>query len=178
MRLCNTLMQRCTRALQLLFLLACVAACTADQLAQSARLTLETKLADTLIQSGQPTDVVLTAALTEQEVDRLIFALDTYTWVREKWQAATAQPGNLATQLAALSGDYATLYGEYQAVRQIVEGHWDEYSGPQQVLLAQYHGRALAIHESVTALLANQQRAEAIAGMVDLGVLIAKAVVL
>lgn len=153
-------------------------ACTTDQLQQSARLTLETKLADTLIQSGQPADVVMTADLTEQEMNRLITALDTYHLVREKWQVATATPGNLAAQLAALSGDYATMYGEYQAVKQIVQGHWNEYGPAQQILLAQYHARATTIHESVTQLLANQQRAETIAAMVDIGFMVAKVAVL
>lgn len=152
--------------------------CTSDQVTSAARVTLEAKLADILVQSGEPSAVVMTASLTDEEAHRIAAALDAYALIRMKWSGVTDNPQTLVSNLLGLSVDYATLVGEYQAVRQIVRTHWDEYTPAQQATLAQYHDRALVIHESVQTLLQNQRRFEATAAALEIGILIAKAAVL
>jgi hypothetical protein len=155
-----------------------LAGCTTGQLATSARLTLETRLADAMLRTGEPVNVVVSANLTDQEIGRVTAALDTYTLLRLQYEDLAEAPADMIQAVLLVSSDYAKIRGEYEAVRQIVRNHWDEYSAEQQVALAQYHGRAVSIDESVRTLLINRQRTEAVGKMLDLGLLIAQVVVL
>lgn len=153
-------------------------ACSSAPVSAATQLVLNAKLADVLVQEGAPQNTVLTAPLTETEALQVVHAVDTYQLIRNKWQGVVEDPTALATNLILLSTDYATLYGEYRTVFDIVQHHWDEYSPQQQAMLTRYHNQALAIHDDVRQLLVHQKQAEAAANLLSLGVLVAKAVVL
>ncbi len=152
-------------------------ACTSETVAEAAHLVLEAKVADTIVQTGEPVDTVMTADLSEQETERVLFAIQTYDTVRLKWTDAPDSAGNAAAALLSVASDYATLYGEYTAVKQIVQGHWPEYTPVQQDTLRGYDERAQRIHFAVQAVLAQGQGvAEATSSMLSLGMLIAQTV--
>lgn len=155
-----------------------LSACSSEAVVDTAKAALEMKLADALVQSGTPASTVLTADLDEQESQRVVTAIEHYQLIKLKYSAPESM-GEAATVLLSVASDYATLYGEYSAVRQIVQAHWSEYAPAQQIMLRGFHDRATRLHESVQAALVHQQEAaQAASGMLSLGQLIAETVAL
>ncbi len=158
----------------MLILFLALSSCSSTQVATSAKLALEARLADTLLQAGTPQEVVLTAELTEQEAERVLQALSVYTAVRGSWDTYAQNPQQVVLYPNILTSDYARLYAEYQVVYQIVQAHWQEYPPAQQAMLLSYHGQASAIHAHVQTLLVEQQRADTVATVLDLGLTLVK----
>jgi len=158
----------------MLILFLTLSSCSSIQVETSAKLALETQLADALLQAGTPQEVVLTAELTEQEAERVLQALSVYTAVRGSWDAYAQNPQQLVLYPNILTSDYARLYAEYQVVYQIVQAHWQEYPPAQRAQLLGYHSQATAIHAHVQTLLVEQQRADTVAAVLDLGLTLVK----
>lgn len=154
--------------------LLALTSCSQPQLQAAAELTLNAKLADLQVQSGQPVDVVITAELSETEINTVIAATDTYQLFRDKWQITLDSPGSLVTNIAMLRADYANLYLSYGRVRAVVLSHWAEYTPEQQVRLTEYQGQAVAINDNVQTLLADNRRSEAVTSALRLGLMVAQ----
>jgi hypothetical protein len=151
-----------------------LAACSSESLTSSASLLMEGKVADSIVQSGAPVETVFTAQLSEQEAKRVIAAMDYYEQLREKWTGAPDSAAGTLNAVLSIAGDYANLYGEYTAVKQIVQAHWDEYPPAQQAKLIAYDDLAGSIHGSMQTLIEQRREAEASSTMLRLGVLIAQ----
>lgn len=155
------------------FLLA-LAACTSGELQTTSKALVQAKIADVLLQSGEPQNVVLSTELTEGELNQILHAVESYQLVRTRWSEVVDDPAQVITNMATLETDFRNLAAEYASVKDIVERHWHEYSATQQVQLAQYHMRATELAESLQNLIALRDNRAALNTTLELGLTIAK----
>lgn len=148
--------------------------CTTGDLQSTSKALIQAKIADILLQSGEPKNVVLSVDLTEGELNQVLHAIEAYQLVRARWQSIVDDPTAIITNTATLQTDYLNLASEYAAVHAIVEFHWNEYTPAQQIQLAQYHARAAELGESLRNLLVLQDRRKALNTALELGLTIAK----
>lgn len=161
-------------AFAILVIGALLVSCTSGELQATSRTLVEAKIADILIQSGQPKAVVISADLTDGEMNQVLHAIETYQLVRERWASIVDDPAAAITNMATLQTDYLNLASEYAVVHGIAEAHWHEYSAAQQIQLAQYHARAQALGESIQQMLAIQDKRAALNTALEIGLTIAK----
>jgi hypothetical protein len=164
------------RLFSLVLSIGTLLSCTQAQVENGTRLALEAKLADVLIQSGEPAQTILMAPLTEAEAAVLDDALENYKHFREKWDYADeATGGEFGLNLLTLEADYLLLRDSYHKVHGVVIAHWNDYDTYRQARLTSYDNQARSIDTKVFELMKSQQQLETIKAVLEIGVLIAKA---
>lgn len=127
------------------------------------------------IASGQASDIIKSATLSDVHVLMVDHASNRYMSFVEKWKQSALHLDSNTPEFAEFLADYTDLVKQYTIVKGIINQNWDKYTLPNQIVLLEYQSKANKLNDSVDALISAKNIYEAGVVAVKLGKVLAGA---
>lgn len=118
-----------------------------NPLALGTLLAADTKAADAALQSGEVESAVLSAELSNSELEVVISAFDDYAYSRSVLTDLARDPVALVASVGAIQAEHARLKTAYLSLRQVVADNWGEYAPADRAQLERWQVQAARLED-------------------------------
>lgn len=147
------------KKLLVILLIAVLSACST--VLDSTKSLSNIAVADAKIRSGEVTQTIKYAQLSQTEALVVDHAVNKYIFFSETWKQKIKGLDATSSDFVEFATQYEDMVKQYNTVKALVEIHWAEYPKSHQVFLKEYEDRAEKFDTDIRNLMNAQSRNKA-----------------